>query len=138
MAHTRFRRFNTSMFYQQQTVANEMCMAVRAGNHIFLRGQTGFTLDGGFTGLGDAAAQAEQAMTNVKTLLEEAGARMEHICKITTYITDRAWREPVYAVIGRHLGSIAPVGTGLIVNGLATPEMLVEIDIEAVIPDDAA
>ena len=59
---------------------------------------------------------------------------MEHICKITTYITDRAWREPVYAVIGRHLGSIAPVGTGLIVNGLATPEMLVEIDIDAVIP----
>jgi enamine deaminase RidA (YjgF/YER057c/UK114 family) len=60
---------------------------------------------------------------------------MEHICKITTYITDRAWREPVYAVIGRHLGDIAPVGTGLIVNGLATPEMLVEIDIDAVIPE---
>mgnify|MGYP000618470425 CR=1 FL=1 len=77
------------------------------------------TLDGGFTGLGDAAAQADQAMRNVRVLLEEAGSRMEHICKITTYITDRAWREPVYAVIGRHLGSIAPVGTGLIVNGLA-------------------
>lgn len=135
MTHQRFRRFNTSMFYQQQTVANEMCMAVRAGNHIFLRGQTGFTLDGEFIGLGDAAAQADQAMRNVKVLLEETGARMEHICKITTYITDRAWREPVYAVIGRHLGSIAPVGTGLIVNGLAIPEMLVEIDIEAVISD---
>lgn len=134
MAHQRFRRFDTSMFGQRQTAANEMCMAVRAGNHIVLRGQTGFTLDGGFTGRGDAAAQAEQAMQNVKVLLEEAGARMEHICKITTYITDRAWREPVYAVIGRHLGDIAPVGTGLIVNGLATPEMLVEIDIDAVIP----
>jgi enamine deaminase RidA (YjgF/YER057c/UK114 family) len=74
-------------------------------------------------------------MKNVKVLLEEAGAKMEHICKITTYITDRAYREPVYQVVGRHLGDIAPVGTGLIVNGLALPEMLVEIDIDAVIPD---
>jgi enamine deaminase RidA (YjgF/YER057c/UK114 family) len=38
-------------------------------------------------------------------------------------------------VVGRHLGNIAPVGTGLIVNGLALPEMLVEIDIDAVIPE---
>jgi enamine deaminase RidA (YjgF/YER057c/UK114 family) len=135
MAHQRFRRFNTSLYYKKQTVANEMCMAVRAGNHVFLRGQTGFDLEGNFVGLGDAAAQAEQAMQNVRVLLEEAGAKMEHICKITTYITDRAWREPVYAVTGRHLAGIAPVGTGLIVNGLAIPEMLVEIDIDAVIPE---
>jgi enamine deaminase RidA (YjgF/YER057c/UK114 family) len=134
MAHQRFRRFNTGSYYKDQEIRNEMCMVVRAGNLVFLRGQTGFTLDGVFTGIGDAPAQADQAMRNVKTLLEEAGARMEHICKITTYITDRAYREPVYQVIGRHLGDIAPVGTGLIVNGLALPEMLVEIDIDAVIP----
>ena len=134
MAHQRFRRFNTSPWYPGQDIANEMSMAVRAGNLVFLRGQTGFTLDGEFVGLGDAAAQADQAMKNVKILLEEAGAAMEHICKITTYITDRAFRPDVYRVIGRHLGNVAPVGTGLIVNGLARPEMLVEIDIDAVIP----
>lgn len=138
MAHQRFRRFNTGMYYKDHDVKNEMCMAVRAGNLIFLRGQTGFTLDGGFVGHGDAAAQVDQAMKNVKVLLEEAGSKMEHICKITTYITDRAYREAVYQVVGRHLGDIAPVGTGLIVNGLALPEMLVEIDIDAVIPDDEA
>lgn len=138
MAHERFRRFNTGRYYKDQDIRNEMSMVVKAGNLIFLRGQTGFTLDGGFVGLGDAAAQADQAMRNVKTLLEEVGSKMEHICKITTYITDRAWREPVYQVIGRHLGEIAPVGTGLIVNGLALPEMLVEIDIDAVIPAEAA
>lgn len=135
MAHQRFRRFNTGSFYPEQKITNEMCMAVRAANLVFLRGQTGYTLDGEFVGLGDAAAQAEQAMRNVRVLLEEAGAKMEHICKITTYITDRAYRTPVYQVIGRHLRDIAPVGTGLIVNGLAMPEMLVEIDIDAVIPD---
>ena len=135
MAHQRFRRFNTGPFYPGQTITNEMSMAVRAGNLVFLRGQTGFTLDGGFVGLGDAGAQADQAMQNVRVLLEEAGARMEHICKISTYIADRADRTAVYQVVGRHLGSIAPVGTGLIVNGLALPEMLVEIDVDAVIPD---
>jgi len=134
MTHTRLRKFNTRDVYEGGKIANDMCMVVRAGNFIFLRGQTGFTLDHKFVGKGDAAAQADQAMKNVKVLLEEAGATMEHICKITTYITDRAYREPVYAVVGRHLKGVFPCGTGLIVNGLATPDMLVEIDIEAVIP----
>ena len=138
MAHQRFRRFNTGMYYKDHDVKNEMCMAVRAGHLIFLRGQTGFTFEGGFVGLGDAAAQADQAMKNVKVLLEEAGSKMAHICKITTYITDRAYREPVYQVIGRHLGDIAPVGTGLIVNGLALPALLVEVDVGAVLPDGEA
>jgi enamine deaminase RidA (YjgF/YER057c/UK114 family) len=138
MAHVRLRKFNTSTVYEGGRIANDMCMVVRAGNFIFLRGQTGFTLDNKFVGKGDAAAQADQAMKNVKVLLEEAGAKMEHICKITTYITDRAYRESVYNVVGRHLKGVFPCGTGLIVNGLALPEMLVEIDIEAVIPDEAA
>ena len=57
MAHQRFRRFNTGMYYKDHDVKNEMCMAVRAGNLIFLRGQTGFTFEGGFVGHGDAAAR---------------------------------------------------------------------------------
>lgn len=112
MVHQRFRRFNTGSFYPEQKITNEMCMAVRAGNLIFLRGQTGYTLDGEFVGLGDAAAQAEQAMQNVRVLLEEAGAKMEHICKITTYITDRAYRTAVYQVVGRRLGDIARSAPG--------------------------
>jgi enamine deaminase RidA (YjgF/YER057c/UK114 family) len=138
MAHQRFRKFNTSSVYDGGRIANDMCMTVRAGNIVFLRGQTGFDLDNKFVGKGDAAAQADQAMKNVKILLEEAGAKMAHICKVTTYITDRAYREPVYNVVGRHLKGVFPCGTGLIVNGLALPEMLVEIDIEAVIPTDDA
>ena len=138
MAHQRFRKFNTSSVYDGGKIANDMCMTVRAGNIIFLRGQTGFDLDNKFVGKGDAAAQADQAMKNVKVLLEEAGAKMAHICKVTTYITDRAYREPVYNVVGRHLKGVFPCGTGLIVSGLALPEMLVEIDIEAVIPMNEA
>jgi enamine deaminase RidA (YjgF/YER057c/UK114 family) len=136
MAHRRIRKFNTKEMYPEQSLDNDLCMAVVAGNRVFLRGQTGFDLDGNFHGVGDVAAQAEQAMSCVKTLLEEAGARLEHICKVTIYITDRAYREPVYRVVGRWLKGVYPCSTGLIVNGLAKPEMLMEIDVEAIIPDD--
>ncbi len=136
MPHQRLRPFNTRNVYRNVSIDNDMCMVVKAGRHLFLRGQTGLDLEGRFTGTGDPAAQADQALRNVKVLLEEAGSRLEHICKITTYITDRGHREAVYNVIGRHLKGIHPCGTGLIVRGLALPEMLVEIDIDAVIPED--
>lgn len=136
MPHLRLRKFNTSTVYRNVAISNDMCMVVKAGRHIFLRGQTGFDLDGQFVGAGDAAAQADQAMKNVKQLLEEAGSGLDHICKITTYITDRAYREAVYNVIGRHLKGVHPCGTGLVVRGLALPEMMMEVDIDAVIPED--
>lgn len=138
MAHTRIRKFNTRDVYPNQKLDNDLCMAVRAGNRIFLRGQTGMDFDGNVVGVGDPAAQAENAMRCVKILLEEAGARLEHICKVTIYITDRAYREPVYRVVGQWLKGVYPCSTGLIVNGLARPELLMEIDVEAVIPEDEA
>ena len=134
MAHTRIRKFNTRDMYPGKDMDNDLCMAVRAGNRVFLRGQTGFDLDGNFVGTGDPAAQADNAMKCVKILLEEAGAKLEHICKVTIYITDRAYREPVYRTIGKWLKGVYPCSTGLIVNGLALPEMVMEIDVEAVIP----
>lgn len=138
MAHTRIRQFNTGDMYPGKQMSNDLCMAVRAGNRVFLRGQTGFDLDGNFHGVGDPAAQAEMAMHCVKTLLEEAGASLDHICKTTIYITDRAYREEVYTVIGKWLKDVYPCSTGLIVNGLALPEMVMEIDVEAIIPDELA
>ena len=138
MAHERFRTFNTKDMYPEQSLDNDLCMVVRAGNHIFMRGQTGFTLDGEMVGIGDAAAQADNAMKCVKQLLEEAGGKLEHICKITIYLTDPRYREDVYRVIGKHLKGVFPVSTGLVVQALARPEMVMEIDVDAVIPDDKA
>ncbi|MDC0239548.1 RidA family protein [Candidatus Thioglobus sp.] len=136
MTHQRIRKFNTSEMYPDKGMDNDLCMAVRAGNRVFLRGQTGFDLDGNMTGVGDASAQAENAMSCVKTLLEESGAKLEHICKVTIYITDRSYREEVYEVVGRWLKGIHVCSTGLIVKGLALPEMMMEIDVEAMIPKD--
>jgi enamine deaminase RidA (YjgF/YER057c/UK114 family) len=135
MAHIRLRKFNTKEAYPDQNLDNDLAMVVIAGKHIFLRGQTAMALDGTIVGVGDAAAQAENAMQCVKTLLEEAGSQLEHICKVTIYITDRAYREPVYQVVGKWLKGIYPVSTGLIVSGLARPEYLMEIDVDAVIPE---
>jgi enamine deaminase RidA (YjgF/YER057c/UK114 family) len=134
MKHQRLRPFNTRDVYPGQTLDNDMCMLVKAGARLFLRGQTGLDLNHHMTAPEDAAAQAEQAMQNVTQLLEEAGSHLEHVCKVTTYITDRAYRVPVYNVVGRYLKGMPTVATGLIVKGLARPEMKMEIDVDAVIP----
>ena len=115
----------------------QACQAVRAGNQVFLVGLTGFDRDTKeFIGRGDPEAQAEKAMENAKVLLEEAGARMEDICKITTYVTEREYRYDVYPVIAKHLKDVCPVSTGLVVKGLAETYIDFEIDIFAVIPED--
>jgi enamine deaminase RidA (YjgF/YER057c/UK114 family) len=108
--------------------------ACRAGEFVFLQGQSGMKLDGsGLAGPGDAAAQADQAMCNVKVLLEEAGAGMQDICKITTYLTDRESRGAVYPVLGRHLNSVHPTSTGVVVKALANPDLNVVIDVFAAV-----
>ena len=84
MTHQRIRKFNTSEMYPGKGMDNDLCMAVRAGNRVFLRGQTGFDLNGNMTGIGDAAVQAENAMSCVKILLEESGAKLEHCLLYTS------------------------------------------------------
>ena len=134
-SHVRLRKFNTKVTYPEQKLDNDLSMSVRAGNMVFLRGQVGQDLDGNMVGVGNPAVQTEQAMRNVKQLLEEQGAKLADICKITIYITDRAYREEVYAVVGKWLKGVYPVSTGLIVQGLARPEWVMEIDAWAVIPE---
>ncbi len=134
--HIRLRKFNTKDTYRDQNLDNDFCQVVRAGHLIFVRGQVGSDFDGNVIGVGDPAAQADQAMRNVDQLLREAGSRLEDICKITVYITDRAYREAVYTQIGKWLKGVFPVSTGLIVQGLARPEWVMEIEVIAVASDD--
>ncbi len=137
--HTRIRKFNTRTTYPEQKLDNDLCQAVIArGRTVFLRGQVGQDLDTAVNvGIGDAAAQAEQAMANIGQLLNEAGGSLEHICKVTIYLTDPRFREPVYRTIGRWLKGVYPVSTGIVVAGLGRPEWLVEVDAIAVIPDES-
>ncbi len=137
MLHQRFGLTNTKGGPMFPDLDYPISQAVRAGNLVFLQGQTGFTLDGkGFVGKGNPAAQAENAMQCVRTLLEQAGARMEDICKVTAYLTDRSYRYLTYPVIARHLYGVYPVSTGTVVKALAEPYVDFEIDVFAVIPED--
>ncbi|HEV3246257.1 MAG TPA: RidA family protein [Beijerinckiaceae bacterium] len=140
MTHKRIRKFNTRDTYPEQKLDNDLCQAVVArGTMVFVRGQVGQDLETSKSvAIGDPAGQTERAMANIKMLLEEAGARLEHICKITIYIIDPRYREPVYRTVGKWLKGVHPVSTGIVVSALARPEWLVEVDATAVIPDGEA
>lgn len=135
--HERIRPFNTRDTYPEQKLDNDLCQAVKArGTMVFVRGQVGQDLDTRESlHIGDAGKQAEKAMANIKMLLEEAGASLDHICRIVVYVTDIRHREAVYQEMGRWLKGVFPCSTGLVVPALARPEWLVEIEVTAVIPD---
>lgn len=134
--HRRIRPFNTKDTYPEQRLDNDLCQAVVAGNLVFLRGQVGQNLDTTESvGIGDVAAQTEQAMANIDLLLREAGSNLGEICKIVVYLVDPRYREPVYRVMGRWMKGVHPVSTGVVVTALARPEWLVEIDVTAVKAD---
>ena len=136
MTHKRIRPFNTKETYPEQNLDNDLAQAVVAGNTVYLRGQIGQNLDTRESvGIGDVAAQAEQAMANIKMLLEESGSELGDIAKITISLVDIRYREPVYLVLGKWLKGVHYVSTGIVVTALARPEWLVEIDVTAVIPD---
>lgn len=138
VVHKRVRQFNTKDTYPEQKLDNDLCQTVVAkGSMVFVRGQIGQDLDTSESvAIGDAEGQTEKAMTNIKMLLEEAGSKLEHICKITIYIIDPRYREPVYRTVGKWLKGVYPVSTGIVVSALARPEWLVEVDAIAVIPDE--
>ncbi len=92
--HTRIRPFNTKETYPEQALDNDLCQTVVArGRMVFVRGQIGQDLETSESvAIGDAAGQAEKAMANIAMLLEEAGSKLEHVCKITIYLIDPRYR----------------------------------------------
>jgi len=137
MAHTRIRKFNTKETYPEQKLDNDLCQAVAVrGTMIFLRGQCPQNLDDAVNiESHDPVEQTHKVMQNIKQLIEECGGNMEHLVKVVVYITDVRHREAVYRTMGEYIKGVHPVSTGLVVQALARPEWLVEIDGTAVIPD---
>jgi enamine deaminase RidA (YjgF/YER057c/UK114 family) len=138
MAHTRIRKFNTSETYPEQNLDNDLCQAVvtKASDRIvWLRGQCPQNLDDAVNiSSHDPVEQTHKVMQNIRQLIEEAGGDMSHLVKVVVYITDVRHREAVYRTMGEYIKGVHPVSTGLVVQALARPEWLVEIDGTAVIP----
>ncbi|MEE2774317.1 MAG: RidA family protein [Pseudomonadota bacterium] len=137
MAHKRIRKFNTKDTYPEQDLDNDLCQVVvtEGGRTLWIRGQCPQNLDDSKNiKSNDPAEQTRKVMENIKQLIEEAGGEMKHLVKIVVYITDIRHRDAIYKMIGTFTKNIHPVSTGLVVQALARPEWLVEIDATAVIP----
>ncbi|MGB0659855.1 MAG: RidA family protein [Mangrovicoccus sp.] len=139
MTHQRIRPFNTADTYPEQNLRNDLAQAVvtRGGRTVWLRGQCPQSLDDAKNiESHDPVEQTHKVMQNIRQLLEEAGGSMAHLVKVVVYITDVRHREAVYRTMGEYIEGVHPVSTGLVVQALARPEWLVEIDGTAVIPDE--
>ena len=136
MEHTRIRKFNTKDTYPEQNLDNDLCQAVitEGGKIIWLRGQCPQNLDDAVNiASNDPVEQTHKVMQNISQLIKEAGGEMKHLVKISVYITDIKNREAVYRTIGEYTKGVYPVSTGLVVQALARPEWLVEVEATAVI-----
>ena len=139
MAHHRIRKFNTGQTYPEQNLDNDLCQAVvtQGGKTVWMRGQCPQNLDDAKNiDSQDPAEQTHKVMQNIRQLVTEAGGEMAHVVKLVVYITDIRHREAVYRTMGEYIKGVHPVCTGLVVQALARPEWLVEIDATAVIPDE--
>ena len=139
MAHHRIRKFNTGDTYPEQNLDNDLCQAVvtQSGKTVWMRGQCPQNLDDAKNiDSHDPAERTHKVMRNISQLVTEAGGEMAHVVKLVVYITDIRHREAVYRTMGEYIKGVHPVCTGLVVQALARPEWLVEIDAIAVIPDE--
>jgi enamine deaminase RidA (YjgF/YER057c/UK114 family) len=108
--------------------------AVKVGNVVFVSGTTATGDDGALIGHGDAELQTVQTLENIRRALERAGASMAHVVRTRIYLVDiaRDW-EAVGRVHGQIFGAIRPATAMVEVRRLIDPDMLVEIEADAVI-----
>ena len=108
--------------------------AVRVGRLVYVAGSTAM-LDGALVGRGDAYAQAMPALRTVEAALATAGARMEDVVRTRMFVTDISRWEEFGRAHGEFFANVRPAATMGQVSALIDPEMLVEIEADAVIPD---
>ena len=107
--------------------------AIRVGDRVLVSGTTATGEKGEICGGGDAAAQTRRALRNIESALEKTGARLSDVVRTRIYVTDITQWEEVGRVHGEVFGQTRPVTSMVEVSRLIAPELLVEIEAEAIV-----
>ena len=100
----------------------------KVGKTLYIAGQVAWDVQRKLVGKGDFEAQARQAYTNLKNILQEAGGGLKNIVKMTTILTDYGNVERVRKVRNEFFGDIMPPNTLMIIESLASPDFLREVE----------
>ena len=109
-----------------------MSQAIQIGNAIYVSGQVAVDSEGKVIGKGDMKVQTRQALENVKTVLQAAGATLQDVVKVTVFLTDISRLMETHEVRAQYFSEPVPASTAVEVKALAFPDLLIEIEAVAV------